>query len=366
MHRTHASVNEKNDFYILSQERLGHVIELIKQRKIVALDTEFTRQKTYYPILSIIQIAVRNSVGKKESFIVDCLTDLDLSGLFAVIADEKIIKILHSSSQDLQIFYQESGKLPCNIFDTQILANFCGLGFNVGYSHLIQIFFGKKLSKQQQRSDWQRRPLNQKQIKYALFDVFYLEEIYEKLLAELSTKNRLSWYQEEITNFSKKLTDTSKENLLKKFSLHHKSPRQISQIQNLIFWRENWARKLNIPRQHFMSNEEIEDVITKDLGEINFGKKITQKMIEEISLILSKEDEMVRDEILLNQQQKLLLNRAKKLIARISEETNLREQFLVTNSELKKIVSSKDPLKEVLTGWRYELIGDQLNNLVNL
>lgn len=352
------------DFYITSQAHLDRVIELIKERKLVALDTEFTRETTYYPILSIIQIAVKNSSGVKESYIIDCLSNLDLGGFLALIADENITKILHSSTQDLQIFYHQSGLVPRSIIDTQILANFCGLGFNIGYSNLVGNLFQRELNKKQQRSDWQRRPLSESQIRYALLDVFFLEEIYEKLLADLSSKNRLSWYLEEMKNFAQKVTTQSEENLFKKISFRRKTPKQISQIQNLILWREGWARKFNVPRQHLLRDEKLEDLVINDLADVNLGKKITKEMLAEIKEILLQKKEAERD-LPLSGKQKLLIDEAKKIISRISAEKNFGEQFLLTNSELKKIISDKNNVKKILTGWRYELLGSELESLIH-
>ncbi len=149
--------------YVKSQEVLDRVIVLINGRKIVAIDTEFTRETTYYPILSIIQIALFSEPKSKEYFIIDCLSGLDLTGLLRIISDPEIVKIIHSSRQDLQIFYHQSGFFPRGIVDTQVMANLCGIGFNVGYSRLVLDFIGKELDKKQQRSDWQRRPLTAKQ-----------------------------------------------------------------------------------------------------------------------------------------------------------------------------------------------------------
>ncbi|MBU6140836.1 MAG: hypothetical protein KGP29_04705 [Proteobacteria bacterium] len=354
----------KNNFYITTQPELDRVVDLISERKLVALDTEFTRETTYYPILSIIQIAVKNSSNVKESFIVDCLCDLDLTRFFALVADKEIIKILHSPAQDLQIFYRQSGLLPRNIFDTQILANFCGLGFNIGYSNLVHSLFKKELNKNQQRSDWQRRPLSSGQVKYALLDVFFLEEIYEKLLTDLKKKNRFEWYLEEMKTFSEKVIQDSEENLLKKFSFRRKNPQQVSQIKNLIFWREQWARNLNIPRQHFIRDEQIENLVEKDLSEVRLGKRINKKMITEISEILAQKDELILENISLDSVQKKMLEKAKEMIAKISVEKNFREQFLVTNSDLKKIICEKNSLKKIITGWRYEMFGNELEQLL--
>lgn len=353
------------DFYVSSQAHLDRVVALIEERKLVAIDTEFTRQNTYYPILSIIQVAVKNSAGIKESFIVDCLCGLDLSGFMRIIANEEIIKILHSSTQDLQIFHKQSDLVPKGIVDTQILANFCGIGFNVGYSNLVDKLFQRELNKKQQRSDWQRRPLSEGQIKYALLDVFFLEEIYEKLMVDLLARNRVSWYEEEMKNFIAKIISQSEENLLKKFSFRRKTPKQISQIQNLIFWREGWARKLDIPRQHLLRDEQLENLVIHELSDVNLGRKISREMLAEIKEILMQNNEVIREDRSLTSHQKIILEKAKKLISKISEEKNFREQFLLTNFELKRLVSNHDKIKEILTGWRYELVGNELENLIN-
>jgi len=360
-------VSEKNNFYITSQPELDRVVALINERKLVALDTEFTRQTTYYPILSIVQVAVKNSAGIKESFIIDCLIDLDLKGFLAIIADEKIIKILHSSAQDLQIFNRQSKLIPRGIVDTQILASFCGLGFNIGYSGLVEILFKRQLNKNQQRSDWQRRPLSSGQIKYAFLDVFFLEEIYEKLSAILSKKNRRNWYAEEMEIFTQKLLTHSEENLLKKFSLRHKSQKQIFQIENLISWREQWAQKLDVPRQHLLRDERIEMLVAEEFAAKDLGKKFTKEMIAEVTKILTNPEELPKrkENIPVSDQQKITINKAKALIAKISTQENFREQFLLTNSELKKAVCEKVNLKETITDWRYQMFGEELEHLIH-
>jgi ribonuclease D len=359
------NVAKNADFYVSSQAHLDRVVALIEERKIVALDTEFTRENTYYPILSIIQVAVKNSANVKQSFIIDCLCGLDLSDFFKVIADKKITKILHACSQDLQIFHRQSKLMPEGIIDTQILANFCGVGFNVGYSNLVKNFFGKELNKNQQRSDWQRRPLSESQIKYALLDVFFLEEVYEKLMADLSAKNRLSWYREEIKNFTAKVVSQPEENLFKKFSYRGKNPKQIAQIQKLVLWRESWARKLDIPRQHLLRDEQLENLVIYELSDVNLGRRINREMLSEIKEILLQNDEVIHEKKTLSARQKIIVEKAKKLVARICAETNFREQFLITNFDLKRIVSDNSNIKEIVTGWRYEVVGCELENLIN-
>ena len=360
-------VQKSENFYVDSQEKLQHVTKLIKAAKVVAMDTEFTRETTYYPILSIIQIAVKNSEGKKQSFIIDCLCDIDLSELLAIISDPKIVKILHSCAQDLQIFHQISGQLPQGVVDTQVMANFCDFGFSVGYSSLVESLFKKQLDKKQQRSNWQLRPLSQKQIEYALLDVFFLEEIYEKFLKILTKKKRLTWLVEEMQNFVNKNLLKSDESLSKNFAFRGKSDAQIVKIKNLILWRELWARKIDVPRQHFVKDEVLERIALGQEVKQNFNAE----MKAEIKKILDAEEELFGETRVekrdppMSQKQKTCFAEAKILIAKISAEKKFQEQFLITSSDLKRVVCEKKSLNKIVSGWRYQVFGEELKKLIS-
>lgn len=355
------------NFYINSQSKLRRVLELIKAAKIFAMDTEFTRETTYYPILSIIQIAVKNSAGTKESFIIDCLCDIDLSELFAIISDSKITKILHSSAQDLQIFYHKSGQLPQGVVDSQVMANFCDFGFSLGYSSLVETLFGEQLDKKQQRSNWQIRPLSQKQIEYALLDVFFLEEIYEKFREILTQKNRLNWLAEEMQNFVNKNLLKSDDSLSKNFSFRGKSSAQIAKIKDLILWREAWARKINVPRQHFIRDEILERMADGEEITQNF----TAEMKEEVREILDEKDDSLEEIIFekkdppMTQRQKNLFAEAKILIAKIAAEKKFQEQFLITSYDLKKVICEKNAFEKLVVGWRQQVFGEELKQLIS-
>lgn len=356
----------ESDFYIRKNSQLSAIIDAIKANGLVALDTEFTRQKTYYPILSTIQVAIKNG-DKKEKFLIDCLSpNLELEGFFDLIADEKIIKILHSAAQDLQIFYQANKKIPKRIFDTQVMANFCGLGFNVGYSNLVEKIFDKTINKDQQRSDWQRRPLSSKQIDYALLDVEFLHEIHEKFSAEIAQKNRQIWIEEELKNSVQKSLFKSPESLLKNFSLRGKNIKQILQIKNLLNWREELAQEQNVLRQYFLQDEDIEEIVTRGFAAKNYSK-LDDKMIAQIEKILQSElnhDDFFEHEARLSAAQELIFDEIKILMEKIAKKENFMAQFLLTNLEIKKIVLDKNNINQIIDGWRGELFGEQLKKII--
>ncbi len=355
-----------SNLYITSQADLQSLIASIREVGTFSIDTEFTRETTYYPILSIIQIALKNAEGKKESYIIDCLCNLDLKEFFSLIANPTITKILHSSAQDLQIFHHKSGFLPSNIIDTQIMANFSGLGFSVGYSNLVNAMFSVQLDKKQQRSDWQRRPLNKKQIEYAILDVLFLEEIYHRLSESLVRQSREGWFHEEMENFITKTLFKSDDSLSKNFSFRNKNPKQITQIKDIICWREHWARKIDIPRQHFLKDEIIEKIVLNQEVKHSF----TKEMLEEIQEILDKEvpAEMVlpscEKNLFMNDKQKNCYLEAKKILAKICAEKKFKEQFLITSSDLKKAICKVESFGKIVSGWRYQLFGRELEQLI--
>ena len=355
--------------YILSQAKLDELVERIAAKKIFALDTEFTRQTTYYPILSIIQVALKNPENRKEVFIIDCLSSLNLSGFFQLMANPEIIKILHSSTQDLQIFHQKSNLIPQRIFDTQLMANFCGFGCSVGYSVLVEKIFNQHLDKKQQRSDWQKRPLSVKQLEYAALDVVFLEEIYEKFLALLHSRNALNWYLEEEQSFLKKTISLSDENLIKKISLRNKTSKEISQIKSLLTWRENWARKVDVPRRHFLEDEIIEKFVAGNLTNPNFSRNFTPEIFAQMHDVIAQnsqnsEVELDEEKIFMTQKQKDCFEKAKEIISKIAAQENFADQFLITSADLKKVICDKNSFDKKVTGWRQQMFGTQLQELI--
>lgn len=359
------------NFYITNNHDLGVAIQMIRDSKLVAIDTEFTREKTYYPILSLIQLAVRNS-NETKSFIVDCLSSVDLAPLLQIIADDKITKILHSSLQDLQIFHQKNNMQPAAIMDTQIMANFCGFGYNVSYSNLVENFCKINLDKTQQRSDWQQRPLSQMQIEYALIDVLYLEEVNHKLSEILHLNKRHDWYFEEVKSFIDKSLNQSvgqiEENLFKNFSFNKrvaKSAKQISQIKKFLLWRENCAKKIDIPRQHFLKDEMIDKMVSS--GNYDYDFDLRGVDVGEVEEILScqKEDFAKEKNFFMNNKQKNLFDEAKNLIAKIAKEENLQEQFLITTMVLKSIICNHHDFDKLVYGWRYQVFGEKLKKLIS-
>lgn len=354
--------------YIDNQSSFDSFFEQLQNCKTLVIDTEFTHRTTYFPILSIIQVAIIDEKNSKNLFIIDCESDVNLDGFYKIIADEKITKILHSPKQDLQIFFHKSGLIPKNIVDTQLMANFCNIGFNIGYSALVENFMKIKIDKFEQNSNWQKRPLSESQINYALLDVEYLHQICDSLKQELQKLGRYSWFLEEMEIFLAKIFDSSNENLFKPYFFKNKTPSEIFVIKELILFREKQAQQLDIPRQHFLRDESIEKIIISQKISSRFDAKTKEKILEILNLGLTINNEEAlelknRDQIIKN---KNTLLKAKDFINLTANKLDLKSQILLTTPDLKTIINDKSRFKEKVFGWRFELFGKELEQIINL
>jgi len=344
---------------------LNNFLNLIKEKSIIAIDTEFTRRTTYYPILSIIQIALKNPDDSKILVIIDAVRCADLSGLIDKISNSEITKILHSSSQDLQIFFQISKKLPQNIVDTQIMANFCEKDFNIGYSTLTKEIFGIEICKKMQISNWQQRPLNKNQIDYALIDVFFLHEIYENFLTIIKKNNQEIWFEEEMKDFIEKTLIKENKNLMRNFSVRGKSKKQISQLNNLVMLREDLAQRQNVPREHLISNENLEKIV-ENPENFDFNKlNLKNIFVEEIKNSLKIDNNFIDndEEFFMNENHKKILNQIKSITAKIAQKYKIKEQFLLNSNQIKKILKL-GVVKGEINNWRYKILGNEIENII--
>ncbi len=366
---------EETYFYISDNNSLNSLVNEIKRSPIIGIDTEFSRSETYFPVLSIIQVAVKIDQQKKI-FIIDCMKDLDLSVFLGLIADDKIIKILHSCLQDLQIFFLKLPLKPQSIIDTQILANFCDYKTNIGYGNLVEKIFGVVIDKKLQRSDWCMRPLSEKQLQYASLDVVFLHEIYEKLQKILQEKQRTKYYNEEIQRFIDKALFGNKDNLIRNFSLRKKNKEFVTILKKLLIWREDQAMIYDIPRQHFMRDEELEELAQSREISSQIIAKIDENSLLNLKEILNEQNiddanigNDYHDVLFLSSAQKIIFLEAKKIITKIAIEEKIVEQFLLNNHDLKKIILSQENLKSILLKisgeWRYNLLYEELAKLFN-
>lgn len=223
----------------------------------VTVDTEFMREKTYWPQLCLVQVS-----GPDSAFCIDPLAPgIDLAPLFGLMANRSILKVFHAARQDLEIFYNLTGTFPEPLFDTQVAAMVCGFGESVGYETLANKLAKTSIDKSMRFTDWARRPLTDQQVCYALSDVTHLRVIYEKLSARLEETGRANWLDEEmavLVNPSNYRVDPP--DAWRRLKTRTKTPRFLGIVRELAAWREIEAQTRDIPRQRMLRDEALLEI----------------------------------------------------------------------------------------------------------
>ena len=231
--------------------------DALRQQAFAAVDTEFMREKTYFPILCLIQAA-----GDGLEAVIDPLADgIDLTPFLELLADDSVTKIFHAARQDLEIFYNLIGKVPAPLFDTQIAAMACGYGDQIGYEPLMRGLLNAKIDKGSRFTDWSRRPLTDAQLAYALSDVTHLRDAYPLMLSKLEDQNRLHWVEAETEAlFETSLYKVEPEQAWRRLKLKNAKPRELGPIMKLAEWREAEAQSRDVPRNRVLKDEAIFEI----------------------------------------------------------------------------------------------------------
>ena len=231
--------------YVKDTNHLSEVCSKLNKSKFLAIDTEFIREKTYWPKLCLIQV-----FNGEDKIIIDPLVKgLDLKPFFKILSNNEIVKIFHSGRQDIEIFYNLTKKIPKNIYDTQIAAMVCGFGDSIGYENLVSQLLGKKIDKTSRLTNWSNRPLSKKQINYAISDVTHLFEIYPLIKDKIINNKRESWFKEEIRILiSKKTYDLNPDDSWKRLKYRNLNKNSIGILIELAKWREIKAQEKDVPR----------------------------------------------------------------------------------------------------------------------
>ena len=340
------------------------------EAKFVAVDTEFVREKTYWPILCLVQIATPNDAVAIDPLI----KGIDLRPLYELMTDTSVMKVFHSASQDLQIMFNVIGEIVNPVFDTQIAAMVCGYGDQPAYATLVQRIVGESLDKKSQMTDWSRRPLTDDQIEYAIGDVTYLIHVYNKLTDELEHSGRLSWAQEEMDRLlNDDLYDQDVRELWRRVRLRRPTRRALAILREITEWRELTARKTNIPRGWVCRDEALAEIAlnapqTPDALErvrgINERFAYSTKgraAIRAVRAGLDLPDDECPDPEKGRPPQKgheTLVALLQALLKLRCDENKIAPQIVANRKDLDRIATEDEPDIKTLTGWRRKIFGD--------
>jgi ribonuclease D len=242
---------------ITTTDDLAAFCKPLAATEFIAVDTEFMRERTYWPKLCLAQVA-----GPDDAAAIDALAEgIDLAPLDELMANAKVLKVFHAARQDLEIFYLRMNEVPQPLFDTQIAAMVCGHGEAASYESLATKLAKAKIDKSSRFTDWSRRPLSERQISYALSDVTHLRVVYEKLRRQLEKSGRLSWITEEVAVLNDPATyRADPEQAWRRLKPRGASPRLLGTLKEVAAWRERTAQRIDIPRQRLLRDEQLLEI----------------------------------------------------------------------------------------------------------
>ncbi len=362
--------------YISDQASLEQLVAQYQQSELLVLDTEFVRTRTYYAKLGLIQ-----AYDGKTLALIDPVALPDLSCFWQLLSDPKITKLVHSCSEDLEVFARYGQCQPSPLFDSQIAASLCGLGHGVGYAKLVQLFLDIEIDKGESRTDWMKRPLTDAQLQYAANDVYYLYKLYPELLAKVTEAKRMDWLLEEGERMTDgRLTPPNEElAYLKIKNAFQLFPKQLAYLKVLATWRLQKALKKDSALGFIIKDHALIALAKKQpktVTELNQLNDLTdhEKRFhgKELIKILQTADlenlpEAV-DVIALKNGYKASFKEVKVILAAIAEEKEVAIEFIGSKRLIHEFLlwlhhKKQTPTPLLLSGWRGKLVNEALDNI---
>lgn len=337
----------------------------------VALDTEFVRERTYYPQLALVQLAIPGDV-----LLVDPLAEGMAEALRPLLADTSVLKLMHSASEDLQALLRGCNALPEPLFDTQVAAALCGLGAGLGYQKLVEQITGVTLEKGETRSDWLRRPLSESQLHYAADDVRYLHPVYAELEARLAALGRREWAMQDAERALRNAGDDNDDPWphLSLRSAQGLDAQAQARLCRLLRWRDVQARKSDLPRGWVLDNElaaTLSRRVPRDLGEFNAllarhpkaPRKHKGQLWEILTEPLREDERQIPLLRVPEPRDKAKLRELQQAVADLASELQIPEGLLCARRHLEALMDGRD-WPEALAGWRRERLEPVLKPLL--
>ena len=360
---------------ISSSDALAEFCEKQRNSDYITVDTEFLRDRTYWPQLCLVQIA-----GSDESAAIDTLArDIDLAPLYDLMADRELLKVFHAGRQDVEIFFHRMGSIPEPLFDTQVAAMVCGFGDQVGYEALISKLVGARIDKSSRFTDWSHRPLSQKQLKYALADVTHLRPAYEKLADTLEESGRTHWLDQEMDILMDPETyRLDPENAWRRIKSRNKNKRFHAILRELAAWREREAQNRDIPRNRIMRDDAILEIAAQAPGSSEDLKRMRavpkgyvngEKSADILDAVKRgkevPEANLPRLEKTSPRPPKIgpVSDLLKVLLKHVTETQDVAPRLIASADDLDRIAADDNADVPALKGWRRELFGAQALDL---
>jgi ribonuclease D len=351
---------------LTTTQEIAELCDELAHEPFVALDTEFMRDRTYWPKLCLVQLAG----GKRHAAVDPLAPGIDLAPLFALMANPAVIKVFHAARQDVEIFHHLSGQVPTPLFDTQLAAMVCGYGEEVGYETLVSRLAKARVDKSSRFTDWSRRPLTKQQLDYALDDVIHLRVVYQRLDAQLKESGRTEWVAQELAGLTDPNTyEQPPEAAWRRIKVRSRDPRFLAIVMALAAWREREAQRRDLPRNRIVRDDlllelaanrprSVEDIAR--LRRISLDKASNAAAVAAVRSAL----EMPEAELpVVEPPPKLprgigpLVDLLRVLLKFQCEEHHVAQRLVATTADLEAIAAYDAPDVAALRGWRREVFG---------
>ena len=361
------------EHYLISDTQgVIDLCEKANKQGVVGMDTEFMREKAYFAELCLLQIEIN-----QKYFLVDTLAlikdEIATRLLAELIASPKVIKIIHSCTQDIEVLSQYYNVVPQAIFDTQLAAGFCAYDSQIGYASIVKEVCHVELDKSQTRTNWQQRPLSLKQLEYAVNDVVYLQSLYEKFSAELKNKQRHDWFAQESQAMIQSAIDNQKPELaysrLNGSNMHTKNQHLLVFLANL---REVNAQASNKPRPWVLKDADLYTIAhalpsdEKALFSLNisagFVKRNAAEIVDFIKQIPNSDSAIWANAQPLNSVQKAQVKEVSQKLNAISENKGVSRSLIANRKDIESYVGGRGA--KFAQGWRAEFLGNALSDIV--
>lgn len=357
--------------WIRDEGELAQATEQWKHTGLLALDTEFMRERTYYPQLALIQVSDGHQV-----WLIDSPALSSHSALAPILSDPNIIKALHSPREDLEVLYQATGELPRPLFDTQAAAAICGGSLQTSYGALLADTLGVQLDKELARSDWLQRPLSPEQVKYACCDVAYLPELTRLMQQRLDSLERSEWFDDDMAFLLRECVHVTADDALY-LSLPgagRLAGEELKIAQRLCQWREQVAREQNLPRQFVIRNEVLlqlaisppsrnEELFRMENLRPSQARRYGTQILQQLELARQSREPAPVPILTPDLQQKV--KRAQKLVRAQAEELGVEAAVVLSRRDIERwLKEGQEHIPSRLRSWRWPLVGSAIQKLL--